>query len=284
LWDQFHSLRYPPAYLPRDSLDVKSDILDWHGDHPHTNYHTMYDALVDAGFFLEVLGSPLTCFDASQARPVCQPPWLDSLLNIRPSCTFAVHPDHPGAKPYNSSLNCHCKLECPLYMRYRAMELTGAYERAHMTYMKPSRHATVSLAQSLMVALQYGNLMIVDSEEEFYAAEVAKLAADVSERGMGLIIFAEWYNVDIMAKMRFFDDNTRSWWTPITGGTAVCTRHCHELVDLQMSMVIASISPRMRCQCCRGVLRIQRPCFYSSNGQQGLVGTAGSDRTLAAMR
>ena len=66
LWDQFHSLRYPPAYLPRDSLDVRNDILDWHGDHPHTNYHNMYDALRDAGYFLEVLGSPLSCFHASQ--------------------------------------------------------------------------------------------------------------------------------------------------------------------------------------------------------------------------
>lgn len=47
---------------------VRNDILDWHGDHPHTNYHATYDALRDAGFFLEVLGSPLTCFDAAQAR------------------------------------------------------------------------------------------------------------------------------------------------------------------------------------------------------------------------
>ena len=23
LWDQFHSLRYPPGYLPRDSLEVR---------------------------------------------------------------------------------------------------------------------------------------------------------------------------------------------------------------------------------------------------------------------
>ena len=67
---------------------------------------------------------------------------------------------------------------------------------------------------------QYGNLLIVDPEEEFYTAEVQKLAADVDERGLGLIVFAEWFNVDIMAKMRFFDDNTRSWWTPITGETA----------------------------------------------------------------
>ena len=70
LWDQFHSMRYPPAYIPRDSLDVRNDILDWHGDHPHTNYHNMYDALRAAGYFLEILGSPLTCFDARQVTTV----------------------------------------------------------------------------------------------------------------------------------------------------------------------------------------------------------------------
>ena len=31
LWSQYHSVRYPPGYIPRDNLDVKSDILDWHG-------------------------------------------------------------------------------------------------------------------------------------------------------------------------------------------------------------------------------------------------------------
>ena len=36
-------------------LDVKSDILDWHGDHPHTNFHGMYDALRDRGYYLEIL-------------------------------------------------------------------------------------------------------------------------------------------------------------------------------------------------------------------------------------
>lgn len=68
LWDQWHSIRYPPAYIPRDSLEVRNDILDWHGDHPHTNYHDMFDGMRDAGLYLEVLGSPLTCFDASQVR------------------------------------------------------------------------------------------------------------------------------------------------------------------------------------------------------------------------
>lgn len=85
LWDQFHSMRYPPAYIPRDSLDVRNDILDWHGDHPHTNFHTMYDALRAAGYFLEILGSPFTCFDARQVTtpyPGSEllPPWTLSCL------------------------------------------------------------------------------------------------------------------------------------------------------------------------------------------------------------
>ncbi len=64
LFDQFHSIKYPPGYLPRDNLDVKNDILDWHGDHLHTNFHNMFDHLRDRGFFVEVLASPATCFDA----------------------------------------------------------------------------------------------------------------------------------------------------------------------------------------------------------------------------
>ena len=66
LWDQFHSVKYPPGYFPRDSLETTKDILDWHGDHPHTNYHEVYDHLRGNGFFLEILGSPFTCFDAAQ--------------------------------------------------------------------------------------------------------------------------------------------------------------------------------------------------------------------------
>ena len=69
-----------------------------------------------------------------------------------------------------------------------------------------------------MCVLQYGALLIVDSEEEFYAEEISKLQRDVEREGLGLIVFAEWYNVDTMIKMKFFDDNTRSWWTPVTGG------------------------------------------------------------------
>ena len=130
LWSQFHSVRYPPGYIPRDSLDVKADILDWHGDHPHTNFHGAYDAMRAAGYFVEILGSPLTCFDARS----------------------------------------------------------------------------------------YGALLLVDSEEEFSESEIAKLERDVRENGLGLAVFAEWYNVKQMESMRFFDDNTHSHWTPVVGG------------------------------------------------------------------
>lgn len=133
LWDQFHNVRYPPGYIPRDSLDVRNDILDWHGDHPHTNFHGMFDMLRDAGYYLEILGSPITCFDA--------------------------------------------------------------------------RH--------------YGTLLMVDLEDEYHNEEIKKLENDVKLLGLGLIVFADWYHVETMAKMKFFDDNTRSWWTPVTGGANV---------------------------------------------------------------
>lgn len=133
LWDQFHSIKYPPGYIPRDSLDVRNDILDWHGDHLHTNFHLVFNMLRDSGYYVETLGSPLTCFDA----------------------------------------------------------------------------------------LQYGTLLLVDLEDEYFEEEIEKLRGDVINSGLGVAVFADWYNVDTMVKMRFFDDNTRSWWTPVTGGANV---------------------------------------------------------------
>ncbi|PKU76334.1 membrane-bound transcription factor site-1 protease [Dendrobium catenatum] len=133
LWDQYHNIKYPPGYIPRDSLDVRNDILDWHGDHLHTNFHIMFNMLRDNGYFVEILGSPFTCFDASH----------------------------------------------------------------------------------------YGTLLMVDLEDEYFREEIEKLRDDIVDGGLGLAVFSEWYNVDSMVKMRFFDDNTRSWWTPVTGGANI---------------------------------------------------------------
>lgn len=54
LWDQYHNLRYPPGYFPRDNLKMKNDPLDWNGDHIHTNFRQMYQRLRNAGYFVEV--------------------------------------------------------------------------------------------------------------------------------------------------------------------------------------------------------------------------------------
>ena len=61
---KLHNLRYPPGYFPRDNLKEKEDPLDWNGDHIHTNYKDMFTYLRERGFYVEVLGTPFTCFDA----------------------------------------------------------------------------------------------------------------------------------------------------------------------------------------------------------------------------
>uniref|UniRef100_A0A8C4QCE9 Membrane-bound transcription factor site-1 protease n=1 Tax=Eptatretus burgeri TaxID=7764 RepID=A0A8C4QCE9_EPTBU len=132
LWDQYHNLRYPPGYFPRDNLRMKNDPLDWNGDHIHTNFRELYQHLRSNGYFVEVLGAPLTCFDASQ----------------------------------------------------------------------------------------YGTLLLVDGEEEYFPEEVAKLKRDV-DRGLSVFVVADWYNVSIMQKVKFYDENTRQWWMPDTGGANV---------------------------------------------------------------
>ena len=48
--------------------------------------------------------------------------------------------------------------------------------------------------------------------------QIEKLRVDVEEHGLGVIVIGEWYHEATMRTMRFFDDNTRSWWTPATGG------------------------------------------------------------------
>ena len=51
-------------------------------------------------------------------------------------------------------------------------------------------------------------LLIVDAEEEYFPEEVTKLKRDV-DNGLSVIIFADWYNVSVMKKVKFYDENTR---------------------------------------------------------------------------
>ncbi|EFN75041.1 Membrane-bound transcription factor site-1 protease [Camponotus floridanus] len=70
-------------------------------------------------------------------------------------------------------------------------------------------------------AKNYGTLLIVDTEEEFFPEEVAKLKQDVEDDGLSVIVFADWYNTAVMQKIRFYDENTRRWWIPETGGANI---------------------------------------------------------------
>lgn len=133
LWDMQHSIRYPPGYVPRDNLVETKDMLDWLGDHPHTNFHSLFRELMLAGFYVDILEEPISCLGVERAS-------------------------------------------------------------------------------------QYGGLLIIDSEDYFSHNDTVMIDNLVKHHGMALIIAAEWYNVDIMREIRFEDDNTRSWWSPIMAG------------------------------------------------------------------
>lgn len=70
-------------------------------------------------------------------------------------------------------------------------------------------------------ASNYGTLLIVDPEEEFFDEEIAKLKNDVYNHDLSVIVFADWYNTSVMRKIKFFDENTRQWWMPDTGGANI---------------------------------------------------------------
>lgn len=59
-------------------------------------------------------------------------------------------------------------------------------------------------------ANQYGTLLLVDPEEEYFPEEIAKLKKDV-DNGLSVIIFADWYNTTVMKRVKFYDENTRQW-------------------------------------------------------------------------
>ena len=63
--------------------------------------------------------------------------------------------------------------------------------------------------------------MIVDTEEEFHSEEIKKLYKDVMQKGLSLIVFADWYNNSVIKAAKFFDENSRQWWTPVTGGVNI---------------------------------------------------------------
>ncbi|KAG7400196.1 Membrane-bound transcription factor site-1 protease [Phytophthora boehmeriae] len=66
LWDQFHNIPYPSAFVPRDNLENQHDLMDASGDHLHTNFHQLWNFLTSEGFFVEVLPFEYSCMDLSK--------------------------------------------------------------------------------------------------------------------------------------------------------------------------------------------------------------------------
>lgn len=73
--------------------------------------------------------------------------------------------------------------------------------------------------QSSCPSIQYAAFFLIDTEDEFYPQEIEKLHTDVTHHGLTLIVFADWYST--AENVNFFDDNTRGWWVPVTGGANV---------------------------------------------------------------
>lgn len=66
LFDMHHSAHFPFAFYPRDDLAVSEDLLDWHGDHPISNFrHLVSHLRLQAGFHVEILNDPLSVLNCS---------------------------------------------------------------------------------------------------------------------------------------------------------------------------------------------------------------------------
>lgn len=52
-------------------------------------------------------------------------------------------------------------------------------------------------------AVNYGSLLVIDPEEEFFAEEIIKIENDIKNYNLSVIIFADWYNVSVMKKVYF---------------------------------------------------------------------------------
>jgi membrane-bound transcription factor site-1 protease len=57
--------------------------------------------------------------------------------------------------------------------------------------------------------LSLGTLLLTDAEEEYFPEEVTKLKRDI-DNGLSIIVLADWYNISVMRKVKFYDENTRS--------------------------------------------------------------------------
>ena len=70
-------------------------------------------------------------------------------------------------------------------------------------------------------AMQYNALVVVDPEEILREQEVVKLEHDIRTHGLSLMIVADWYDEMQMVAEEYEDENTRSLWHAVTGGSNI---------------------------------------------------------------
>lgn len=70
-------------------------------------------------------------------------------------------------------------------------------------------------------AENYGTLLIADPEDEFFDEEIDKFREDVAEKGLSVLVFADWYNTTVMKEMQQCNPDTSTLWMPDTGGSNV---------------------------------------------------------------
>uniref|UniRef100_A0AAV1TY46 subtilisin n=1 Tax=Peronospora matthiolae TaxID=2874970 RepID=A0AAV1TY46_9STRA len=66
LWDQFHNIPFPSAFVPIDNLDNQHDLMDVVGDYPHTKFDQLWNFLMSEDFFIEILPFEYSCLDLSK--------------------------------------------------------------------------------------------------------------------------------------------------------------------------------------------------------------------------
>lgn len=67
--------------------------------------------------------------------------------------------------------------------------------------------------------------MLLDPEDEFSDEEIEKLQSNVREDGLSVVVMADWFDTEVIAQARFFDESTRSWWEPVTGYACASLRN-----------------------------------------------------------
>lgn len=67
----------------------------------------------------------------------------------------------------------------------------------------------------------YGTLLVIDPEDEYFNDEINKLYYDITENGLSLLLLSDWYNIQQINQIKFYDENTALWWNAATGGSNV---------------------------------------------------------------